>query len=61
MLLIRFPSIQGAEIIGPSEVNAEAGIATILLKTNPKNENFSIEASAKGLAKGKILQKKITK
>lgn len=54
-------TIQGAEIIGPNEVNAEAGIATILVKTNPRNETFSIEASAKGLAKGKILQKKITK
>lgn len=54
-------TIQGADIIGPSEVTAEAGIASILVKTNPKNETFSIEASAKGLAKGKIVQKKINK
>lgn len=38
-----------AEIIGPTEVNAEAGIATILLRTNYTKELINITAKAKNI------------
>jgi len=48
-LPVRF-SVKGkAELIGDNPIRAEAGIATILLKTNGAGENIIIEAEAAGL------------
>ena len=46
--------VEGAEIIGNTSPKAEAGIATILLKTNPNNPKIELKASAEGLELGRL-------
>lgn len=41
--------VKGAEIIGNPQPRAEAGIATILLKTIPNNQKIELKATAEGL------------
>ena len=43
-----------AEIIGPATVNAEAGIATLLLRTNYTKELINIKATAENIKSAKI-------
>ncbi|MBC8052663.1 MAG: glycoside hydrolase family 2 protein [Sphingobacteriaceae bacterium] len=52
-LEVKFEVLQGdAEIIGGPSINAEAGIATILLKAGTKKGTIVIKASAPGLQSG---------
>jgi beta-galactosidase len=50
---VRFTA-NGGELIGNNPVQAEAGIATILLKMPPKQGNAAITTSADGLTTGKL-------
>ena len=45
-------TIEGATLIGQNPIKAEAGIATILVKTNANHKNIKIKASATGLQSG---------
>ena len=42
-------SVEGGSIVGPAEIKAEAGIATILLKGGDKPGNISLKANSEGL------------
>lgn len=43
-----------AKIIGPHEIQAEAGIATFVIETEPGDDGFAFEISSEGLKKGKL-------
>ncbi len=47
-------AIDGATLIGQNPIKAEAGIATILVKTNANHKNIKIKATATGLQSGAI-------
>ena len=49
---------RGAEIIGRNPVPAEAGIATVLLRTKSLMEDITIRASAKGLGGAELIIEK---
>jgi beta-galactosidase len=42
-------AVQGARLIGPASVKAQAGIATILVRTGFSSSDITITASAPGL------------
>ncbi len=44
-------TVEGAQLIGPSTVQAQAGIATAVIRTGISSEIISITATAKGLEK----------
>ncbi len=48
-------SDQIAEIIGPHKINAEAGIATILLRTNYARSEIKIEAISEKLQAAELV------
>jgi beta-galactosidase len=52
--LIHFIPEKGICILGPKTIKAEAGIATILLKSTGKSGNFKIKAESPGLKKAEI-------
>ena len=43
-----------AKLIGENPINAEAGIATILLRTETKNSSIIIEANSEGLKSAEL-------
>jgi beta-galactosidase len=46
---------QEAEIIGPNKMNAEAGIATVLIRTNFTDAAVRVRAAAEGLLKNELV------
>lgn len=53
--LVKLNIQQGnAQIIGPTSINAEAGIATFLIESQPDNQTLILEVSSEGLKKSTL-------
>ncbi|MBN2653440.1 MAG: DUF4982 domain-containing protein [Spirochaetales bacterium] len=54
---VQFTVVGGAQIVGPTLVVAEAGVATVLVQSNGRAEDIVITAESKGLQLGEIIIK----